>query len=104
PCWSVRAPQLRHLPTRRSSELDLHLHRAEQVPDHEAQVEIEEGRQQRGRVPGLPEGTIHPRTLRGRGPPLPGTTTPARAAGKGRDRKSTRLDSSHERTSYAGFC
>jgi hypothetical protein len=34
---------------------DLHRQRAEQVPDHEAQVEIEEGREQGRGVAGFPE-------------------------------------------------
>ncbi|MCY1244460.1 hypothetical protein D9M72_575340 [compost metagenome] len=37
----------------------LHGQRAEHVPDHEAQVEIEEGGEQSRRVAGFPEACIH---------------------------------------------
>src|SRR5438445_13168566 len=45
--------------------------------------------------------------LPNRRPPFPGPPTtgrPARAAGGGGDRKSTRLNSSHANNSYAVFC
>ncbi|MNJ52183.1 hypothetical protein D3C77_475060 [compost metagenome] len=38
---------------------DLHRQRAQQVPDHETQVEIQKGGEQRGDMPGLPETRIH---------------------------------------------
>ncbi|MNE65251.1 hypothetical protein D3C80_1607180 [compost metagenome] len=38
---------------------NLHRQRAEQVPDHEAQVEIQERSEQRGHMPGFPEAGTH---------------------------------------------
>ncbi|MNJ58016.1 hypothetical protein D3C77_536300 [compost metagenome] len=38
---------------------NLHCHGAEQVPDHEAQIEVQKGGEQCGDMPGLPETRIH---------------------------------------------
>lgn len=48
---------------------NLHPQRAEHVPDHEAQVEIEKRREQGRRMAGLPEAVVHrtPRIQRNRG-------------------------------------
>src|SRR5438477_4806222 len=56
--------------------------------------------------PGKDAGSVRSRRLRARlrTPPGAGLQRPAECAGRGRDRKSTRLNSSHMSISYAVFC
>src|SRR5205085_11220233 len=55
-----------------------------------------------------PRSTLFPYTTlfrsRPRRPPPPGPSDPRPAPGRGSDRKSTRLNSSHSQISYAVFC
>src|SRR5690606_41409751 len=93
-------PDLHSFPTRRSSDLQRLEHLTAGLRDGRAQ------QRRIDRAEGLPQVGTHVRAVPWRAPPHdPAQRSAERVQpGQGQDRKSTRLNSSHVKISYAVFC